>query len=153
MNSAIYILVILAVVWFLYINQISNLLDGFWEADKDFCNECDLDMFCVYFGNKDFWGKRGGYVFASKQNNIKLNEPVTMTITPEYLVSPLITGVKTYDVIFKGISEDVVEVFPARQKIKLYPACGKLILYYKNTITAVLYKNCANSEIKNISQD
>jgi hypothetical protein len=37
--------------------------------------------------------------------------------------------------------------------MKFYPNIGKIVIYYDNTVTAVLYKNSINTELKFMMED
>jgi len=129
-----------------------QLLNGFYEADPDFCEEAGLDMFCLYLNNDvNILGARSCYILASKDDEIIINEPTTAHITSQWTWSWFSdpTKPKYFNVKFDfDIDSDI---FPNEQCIRFYPDIGKLVLYTDDTITAVLYKNGAYSELKHCS--
>ncbi len=129
-----------------------NLLCGFWEADRSFCEESELDMFCLYF-SKDYniIGNRPCYVLAMQNNELILNEPTIASVSLQWNkwnnYDAGINSPKYFNITFKNISPENIKVFPKHQQIRFYPICGKIVLFYDNTITAVLYKNPVNTEL------
>jgi hypothetical protein len=135
-------------------NIYDQLLNGFYEADTSFCEEADLDMFCLYLSNDvSRSGDRSCYILATKEDDIIINEPTMARITQQWAwknwssdpTKPRYFNVK-FGIDFEGI-------FPEEQCIRFYPDVGKIVLYHGDTITAVLYKNGINSELKNIKDD
>ncbi len=160
MNYLYGLVIILTILIIIYYQQscvLYALLSGFWEADSSFCEESGLDLFCIYFDeDHDAAGSRPCYVLASQNNNIVLNEPTVATISMQWfrwsnfnfsLKSP-----KYFNITFKNISDECIDVFPKHQEIRFYPICGKIVLFYNAIITAVLYKNPLNTELKALTQ-
>lgn len=131
-------------------NQISNqMITGFWEADKSFCNESGLSMFSIYIGERDYRGGRPCYVLAIQDDDtIILNEPTTITLSKPWLgiLSHNLDPIE-YNVSFADVKS---EFFPRDQQMSYYVATNKIILYKKDTVFAVLYKNPVLSEINKI---
>jgi hypothetical protein len=133
----------------------NNLLAGFWESDKSFCEESGLDMFCLYFDEDyNMSGGRACYVLASQNNEVILNEPTVAEISLQiFRIENWTFGVKSpkyFNINFQNISDDAEEIFPKTQQMRFYPVCNKIVLFYDDTITAVLYKNPINTELKTI---
>jgi hypothetical protein len=139
---------------YLYLHQnniYDKLIGGFYEADDSFCKESGIDMFCMYIEDSTTSDERSGYILASKDNEMILNEPIMiklvrhMTGNTEELIY--------YSADFIGLSDDVIDTFPNYQTIKFFPNIGKIIIYYDETITAILYKNSINTELKYTMKD
>lgn len=133
------------------------LLSGFWEADSSFCKESGLDLLCIYFDEEyDISGSRPCYVLASQNDATVLNEPTVATISMQWFrlnnYSSGLKNPKYFNVTFKNISDESIDVFPRHQQMRFYPVCGKIVLFYDTTITAVLYKNPLNTELKALTQ-
>lgn len=136
-------------------SYIQSIIGGFWEAEESFCQESEVDMFCIYFDKDvDVMGNRAAYVIAKKDEQIILNEPTKAKITMNNgawanwgvgLESPKYLSIK-----FAEINEECQDVFPLRQTMRLYPSIGKMVLYSGDTITAVLYKNSVNTELRDL---
>jgi hypothetical protein len=133
-------------------NQLSNkLLTGFWEADKSFCDESGLSMFSIYMGDSDFYGVRSCYILAIQDDDIIiLNEPTTITFSTPWcnLLSHNLDPVE-YNVSFADVKS---EFFPQQQQMSYYVTTSKIILYKKDMVFAVLYKNPVLSELSNIKE-
>ena len=130
---------------------INNMIGGFWDADTSFCEESGLDMFCIYFDNETSFGERACYILAKNGNDIVINEPTTSNISMQWgklnnwssdLKSPKFINIK-----FKDLSDECKEDFPEHQQMRFYPLSNKIVLFYDDTITAVLYKNTVTSEL------
>lgn len=155
-NLCFVIVGILCLVWIININYqsylINNMIGGFWDASPDFCQESGLDMFCIYFENEvGFNGERACYILAKMQNEVIINEPTVAKISLSWMSlnnwSSNLKVPKFLKIEFKTLSNDCPEDFLQTQSIRFYPLTGKLVLFYKDTITAVLYKNTINSEL------
>lgn len=151
------VVVVLILVWIMHLNYQSNvlhtLLSGFWEADSNFCNESGLDTFCFYL-DEDYntVGQRACYVLAMRDNAIVLNEPTVARISLQYMRAnnwkTSLSSPKYLNIEFKNIQEENESVFPKKQEMRFYPICNKIVLFYDDVITAVLYKNPVNTELK-----
>jgi hypothetical protein len=137
-------------IYALAISRISNqMMTGFWEADKSFCNESGLSMFSIYMGDQDYSGVRPCYVLAIQDDDtIILNEPTTITISKPWsgILSQNLDPIE-YNVSFADIKS---EFFPRDQQMSYYVTSNKITLYKKDTVFAVLYKNPVLSEINKI---
>lgn len=160
--NGITIIGIIILIFFVHIHyqshMLHSLLSGFWEADVSFCEESGLDLFCLYLDEDyDMFGSRACYILASQDNTIVLNEPTVANITFSWFTLsnfyPGMDAAKYFNVSFKSISKEAEDTFPKYQKIRFYPICNKIVLYYDNTITAVLYKNPVNTELKSILKE
>lgn len=156
MNLFVSIIVVL-IILLLYSSSVSNcqrLIGGVYEADSTFCEESGLDAFCIYFDDDVDWaGNRGCYILAKKDDEVLINEPVLARISSASILNnwTSITNPKYYNINFKNLSEDCQEIFPARQCIRFYPDIGKMVLYYDDTISAVVYKNPIHTELKQLN--
>lgn len=129
----------------------NQLISGFYEANNDFCDEAGIDMFCLYFDDDiSFTGNRACYILAKRDDEMVLNEPVSAKITQRMSWSSSMSEPKYFDVDFIDLDESLEDVFPRKQTMIFYPMIGKIILHANDTITAALYKNGVNSEIKMI---
>lgn len=156
---SLFIIILILVLW---INNLSyqsyvikKSLGGFWEADASFCEESDLDMFCIYFDKTtDFSNNRACYVLAKRGDDIVLNEPTTANITLNWAAlnnwSSDLEAPKFLTITFKEISDECADEFPPKQYMRYYPICNKIVMYYGDTITAVLYKNAVNTELNEL---
>lgn len=162
-NNLIAVIVIL-VLYILYSNYsisckehstMNKMVNGFYEADTSFCEESGLDMFCLYLDEDvDYYGDRACYILAKQDNEIIINEPIIANIRYEpKLFDYDISSPKYFNIEFKDLSDDFEEDFPKNQKIRFYPTIGKIVLFYEDTITAVLYKNPVNTELKSILKE
>ncbi len=149
-------LILVTIIYFQQSIACYTLLSGFWEADTSFCEESGLDLFCIYFSDDyNKFGSRPCYILASQNDSLVLNEPTVATISMQWLRRSnykLLSNSPIYfNITFKHIDEECVDVFPKHQQMRFYPVCGKIVLFYNSTITAVLYKNPLNTELKTIS--
>jgi hypothetical protein len=149
-------------IWIIHVHYQSHilhsLLSGFWEASVSFCEESGLDLFCLYLDEDyDILGNRACYVLASQDNAIILNEPTVASLSMQYMRlanwNLSMSSPKYFNISFKDISDESVDIFPKYQELRFYPVCNKIVLFYDNTITAVLYKNPINTELKSITQE
>jgi hypothetical protein len=158
-NYALIIILIVILVFYNYslCDNYHCLLSGFWEADRTFCEESGLDLFSMYIDDDyDFMGNRACYILASHNNTVVLNEPTNTCISLHSTNINNWCGIKApkyFSIEFENISEEAEEIFPKKQSLRFYPICNKIVLYFNTTITAVLYKNPVNSEMKFIKKD
>ena len=129
------------------------MLGGFWEADDSFCEEAGLDSFTICFDKDHVGGYRGCYILAVQDNEPVLNIPAKARVREHIWCrknwcKSLDDEPRYYSIRFDGITEEDAETFPKQQDMRYYPVTGKLVLYTKNTITAVLYKNPINTELQ-----
>lgn len=157
-NLNIYVVIIIILVIMLFYQYIctnnvyDELIHGVYQADESFCEESGIDLFTMYIDNDNINSSdRSGYVLASTEDSILINEPVVMRLSRNWNFGDASEII--YDVEFLGLSDEVSEFFPTMQSIKFYPKIGKIILYYDDTITAVLYKNSVNTELKYVMQE
>jgi hypothetical protein len=154
-NPCVIILCTLILLWIITVYNnfrvSNNIMTGFWEADKSFLTESGLESLTIYFGkNKGLLGARDGYILIKKDSDVIINEPVVIKISKKYNSThnyKTCMGCDTYkefDIQFKDIKS---ENFPEKQSMKIYPTTGKIILYIKDTVYAVLYKNSVLSEL------
>ncbi len=157
-------IIIILVIYIFYCNYSTNyreystmnkLINGFYEADTSFCEESGLDMFCLYLDEDiDYYGNRACYILAKQDGEIILNEPTVANLryTPGMFDND-ISSPKYFDIEFKDLSEECEDDFPKNQKIRFYPTIGKIVMFYEDTITAVLYKNPVNTELKSVLKE
>ena len=154
-NIGLFVVVIIVMIYYNNLNYqfyaLKTLMGGFYEADRSFCEEAEIDMFCLYLDNDVSYNSRACYVLAKKDDEVIINEPTIAYIKPQWCLSNFSTNInspKYFNIVFENINEDCVEVFPKVQELKYYPLCNKLVLYSGETVTAVLYKNPVYSELK-----
>ncbi len=162
LETKFYGLIILAIIIVIFYNNmcykvsiIHKLLSGFWEASSDFCDDAGIDMLCIYF-DEETYTNRACYILMKADDNIVINEPTLAKISFNWLDYRNWTSfedAKYLTIKFQNISEDIEETFPKCQQMRFYPVCGKIVLYYNDTITAVLYKNPVNSELQSIIKE
>lgn len=141
-----------------YAKIFDTLINGFWEADRSFCNDSDIDMFCLYLDNDvDYKGSRACYILTKKDGQMVINQPTIATIKMKIFNSYNWTfsanTPKYFNIDFKDIDEDCIDIFPQSQNVRFYPACNKIVMYYNDTVTAVLYKNPIYTELKDMLED
>lgn len=158
-NLNIYIVLItilLLVIIYISINQsklYDKLINGFYEADTSFCEESGIDTFYLYLDNDiNLLGERSCYILASKDNEIIINEPIVAKLKQQWSFWSDV-NIRYFDVEFKDLSDDVIDIFPTIQTIRFYPVIGKMVIYSKDTVTAVLYKSGINTELKFVMDD
>jgi hypothetical protein len=151
--------IIIVIIWIntLYnnFNTANNILTGFWEADSSFLSDSGLESLSIYFGEKKRDGSRSGYVLIKKDCDMLVNDPTKINITEKWKSSCDYKSVnnnayKNLDIEFKNINNPN---FPSIQSMKFYPTVGKIILYKKDIIYAVLYKNSVLSELSIITKE
>lgn len=133
----------------------NQMLTGFWEADKSFSREAGLSVFSFYLGDPDVYGHRPCYILVvDDEETIIMNEPTTGALSQQWgslqnwnIFNDL--NPKEYDLKFKKLESDF---FPSTMCLSYYPTTGKIILYNKETVYAVLYKNPVLSEISVIKK-
>ncbi len=150
------VIAILALVLYFYYNYCENalhqsLLSGFWEANREFCDEAGLDVFCMFLSeNYSYSNVRSCYVLAQKDGDFVINEPCDVQINPIRYRG--LNAASDFAIKFKGMS-GASDVFPADQTMKFYPICGKFVLYNGDTITAAMYKNAYRTELNFIKNE
>ena len=135
-------------------NDLQDLLSGFWESSPEFCNEVNLDKFCIFMNeNYDSYGKRGCYVLAQKDNEFLINEPCVVQIIESPGNEYTLQKPKYFTVMFLDMEDQNNEIFPPDQTMRFYPICNKIVLYSGDTITAVMYKNPHRTELNYIKHE
>lgn len=164
MHNNLFAVIVILVLYIFYTSYSNNsqqysdmnkLINGFYEADSSFCIESGLDMFCLYLDeDMDYYGNRACYILAKKDGEIIINEPTVANLkyNPK-LFDYDISSPKYFDIKFKDLDEECEEDFPSDQKIRFYPSIGKIVMYYDDTITSVLYKNPVNTELKSLIKE
>ena len=157
LSIILFILIIIIFYLVTRLNVFNKLINGFYEADISFCEESGVDAFCIYFDEDvSFSGSRACYILVKKNDNIIINEPTTAKLTLKWTELSnwsSDTTVKYFNVEFDDISDDIDEVFPRNQTIRFYPNFGKIVLFKDDIITACLYKNGINSELKSLKNE
>jgi len=154
----IFSIVILLYIIIIYYNfkTIDTLLTGFWLTPPDFNVEAGLDFFGIFIGESSYFSSyRPCYILIQRDGEIFLNEPTELYISWDWFnLSNWNTNIN-YNTPKYGIVKfnlDSSSAFPSYQKIEIYPTIGKMILYYNDTIYAVLYKNPELSEATLVNQ-
>lgn len=138
-------------------NVYSEMLVGFYEADSSFCEESGLDTFSIYINNDIYCNNRAGYILMIKDGEFIINDPINMRINMHifnwnnWVMNPY--KPKKFTIEIDGLEDydDLDDVFPNKQTLEFYPLLGKIVLYNRDTITAILYKNGFNSEVKTMN--
>lgn len=115
------------------------LLNGFWRAPKTFLIESGTELISLYIDNN----LCDGWIIIKKEDGFILNDPITMELKEIPVFNKGDKRIVKYDVHLKGIESSD---FPCDQSILYYPDCNKIILYNKNRIYAVMYKDCELTE-------
>jgi hypothetical protein len=154
---------IIAIILLIYIIYHGNnkaslytkLLNGFYEADSGFCEESGISIFAFYLADEsDVDGNKAAYILVERDGVLLINEPVVAKVSLKWSMwsnlMDTVSSPKYFSIEFKDLSPECIEVFPRHQTIRFYPTIGKIVLFVNNTITAVLYKNPINTELKSI---
>ncbi|MGL5935629.1 MAG: hypothetical protein ACRCZI_08390 [Cetobacterium sp.] len=156
MVDAVYciIIVVIILVMFIHITNKNSIYDdlisGFYNGDYDFCDESGIEVFCLYIGDDmDNKGRRSGYILMQSEEDLLINEPVSIKLCRHWCFTSDVKNPKYYDVEFSDLDEDN-DFFPSKQSLRFYPNTGKIVLYSKDTIFGVLYKSGFESEAKMI---
>lgn len=159
-NLNIYIVIItLLIIIIIYINfnqanVYNKLISGFYNADESFCEESDIDTFCIYIDDDiDSSGSRACYILMKSGDELLLNEPATLKLNQHLSWSSNPSQPRYFDVEFANISDSAVEFFPLQQTIRFYPITGKIVLYYEDTVFGVFYKSGVETELKTVLDD
>ena len=139
-----YGLIILLLILILHSRYLeSGMLSGFWRADAEFCTNAELDMFILYLGDRKLFGSRDGYLFASNQNGIILNNPVNFSMSGGYSASPVLCKEKKYNITIDWKDMDLEDdnAFPSEFSMSYFPKHCKLVLHKEDTVLAILWKD------------
>jgi hypothetical protein len=119
------------------------LINGFWKADPEFCQEAGLDLFLVYFGEGSYLNnKRPGYIVVKNEEGLIINNPVNFHMSGGYSIKPGISSCREYTLNIDWLDEPGYEdFFPSEQLLTYYPDCGKVVLSLDDQVYAVLYKD------------
>ncbi len=119
----------------------SELLQGFWKADSDFCQETGLDLFIMYIGPMNYMTHHNCYIIAKNEDGLIINDDATLKIY-SVCINPLVSNHKKYYACFEWTDEETdYEHFPKKQMIHYYPKQGKLIISKDDVVSAILYKD------------
>lgn len=136
--------IVLVLILILIINKDRNLMNGFWKADNSFCEESELELMIIYFGDSDLLNKRGGYIMIKNSEGFLINNPVEFNMS--LLINPFADKIEC-DLNIDWLGESEYSFFPNIQKMIYYPKKGKIILKDKRQIYAVLYKDHIMSDV------
>ena len=127
----------------------SSLITGFWKADADFCNNAELELFLVYFGEgSSISSNRPGYIIAQNSTGLIMNNPVNFSLSGGHSIKPGLSKYREYKVYIDWIDEEGYDdYFPSEQILTYYPDCGKIVFSKDDTVYAVLYKDHVISDI------
>jgi len=131
-----------------------SLLTGFWHADPSFCEDAGIDSLVFYFGEPNFTGsKLSGYVLMTSEDGILINNPVDFTLSSGYSVAPYVKKEKTHTLTIDWFESEGYDFFPSVQTMTFYPELGKIILYDRDQVYAILYKNNIMSDVTRVVPD
>lgn len=150
---AFIIFILIAIIAYMAMTKcyiFDQLVSGFYESDISFLQETELDLFCIYIDNEISNGYRSCYILAKKNNDIIINEPTTIKLTQKKSLSCDINAPRQFNIEFRDLSEEIVDIFPMFQTMKYYPMTGKIILYKHDEVTFVGYKHGMNTEMKSV---
>ncbi len=138
-------IIVIVILFLVYRSSVyHSLITGLWEADGEFCEEAGISYFYMLLGGADMFGERTCYILSGQEDAVLINKPTRVNISFDW-TSGIISD-QHFSAFFYDV-KDLKGVFPEYQNIRFYPECGKMVLYYGDTITAVLYKNCSSSEL------
>lgn len=159
-NLNIYVVLItilILVIIFTQLNQqkvYDKLIGGFYNGDDRFCEESEIDLFCLYLDDDvDSHGTRAGYILMKSGDNLVLNEPTTIKLTRHWSWSSDPMVPKYFDIEFNDLNDEVTEFFPNKQTLRFYPTIGKIVLFSGDTIFGVFYKSGYESELQSIMSE
>lgn len=124
-----------------------SLINGFYEASSDFCDESNIQSFAFYIGNYC----KGSYktyllMISNDDEKILINAPCIMTLSNRFY-NKFYNTIDHYEfnAHFSGLDSDFI---PNDIKVKFYPRSGKIILLgCDNIVYGCLFKNSILTEI------
>jgi len=118
------------------------MMNGFWVAPQDFLDDAGLQSFVLYVADT------GSYIIIVRDDGILVNEMVDVHVKGAWS-NWMTTGLarRTYSVHFDGVDNDF---FPSRQTMTLER--GKIVLFDKDTVFAVLYHNAELTDAGNCAE-
>jgi hypothetical protein len=121
---------------------IADSLTGYWVADKSYCDEADIDLFCILIGRQEH-GKRSCYILAKQDDELIINEPTTITFNQINMIDSKFTEVTKCGSYEFNVSFDELETkeFPRHQQMTYYLNHNKLVFHIDDKVYAVLYNN------------
>jgi hypothetical protein len=140
------ILIIYLIILEYHFWYISHVLSGFWYADEEFCEQCEIDTFMIYLGSPSWFSRsRGAYVLMVKGESVLVNHPCTVSLQCNWRVSNWSIGMNP-----KYFSLKFSETPPQLPKtviLKMYPQENKMVLRDSDTIYGIFYKDGSQSEL------
>jgi len=122
-----------------------SLMKGFWRADGQFCQDAELTLFVLYLSdNQSIIGHtRSGYLVASNDQGIILNNPINMSFSWTSNVLPGLSKCKNYSVSidWQGSPPEDPDTYPTELSVAYYPKYGKLIFYKDDEVVASLWRD------------
>lgn len=151
-----YIVIIIILVILLIFTQSSKnsiydkLISGFYTGDSEFCEESEIDLFCLYIDDDlDINGNCAGYILMKSGDQLLLNEPTMIKLRRQW---QWINNKEIYyDIEFVDLEEN--DFFPKYQTLKFCPISGKIVLFSDDIVYGVFYKSGENSEIKAVMEE
>lgn len=132
-------------------NTSENLIYGFWQAHPAFCDEANIDMFCIYLepGSRNMC-----WILIVSKNDIITNHFTTYSISSKWWSvsnwSSNINTPKDFEITFKELPNNMKHEFPLIQNIKFYMSNNKLILSKGKRVYFVGYKDSKISDLIDI---
>lgn len=129
------IMLVFAIIW--HMHACRKMLNGFWIADANYCEEAEIDSLMLQISGKD------AYIIGIKDNQLFLNESTKISIcnTPTFLSECYVLSIN-----FGNIDN---EQFPNKAKAKIYPYIGKMYLYDSDkTLYGLFYKDGNSTELQ-----
>jgi hypothetical protein len=149
MIAILAILVLIYVVWLFTVrNSEADLLYGFWKADASFLESSGLTNM-IFFIDKNRLHKtdRNGYLLATNDEGMILNNPVLFKLSRAITMNPAMCDVAVYVVDIDWLEYDAPDHFASQQTLHYYPKLGKLVFSNAEEITAVLYRDNEMTDI------
>jgi hypothetical protein len=137
------VIFLLIILYYTSRSEENALLRGFWTADAEFCERAGLQMFVMYIGNSQYT-----YLLAANESGIILNNPAKLCIR-HFTLNPTVSHCKDMAASLEWIDDEPEDsmAFPKQFRMAFYPTSGKLVLYQKDTVLAILWKDCKTTAI------
>lgn len=139
--TVIVILIIVILYYIYHINDIRlQILSGFWLLDTDFAEESGLTSFVLYIGNSCGINKYHGYILATNEDGIIINNQV------EFHITNTISMLGIYDSKLK-LTIDWLDMKPENESfstssyILFSPANNFMVIEDDDKILTKLWKN------------
>ena len=147
-NNVATILIIIIIMKIIVIPSITirNLykksFSGLWEIDSSFAKESEVDRFIIYLEQEK---ENICWILLTKEDKILVNHITKFKLNSVWFSNN--NFYSTYDknidfiIEFSDLPENLLDMFPSKQKIRFNPKLGRLSLINDEKICFVGYKN------------